>query len=75
MVAPLLPHDVHRAHWRSLSLEVSGPQRITATAQATDAGTSRNEPITTALNVVARLALAVEGFARCSLGHDSTTVR
>jgi hypothetical protein len=34
MVAPLLPHDVHRAHWRNLSLDVSGPHRIAATAQA-----------------------------------------
>ena len=34
MVAPLVPHAVHHAHWRSLSLEVFGPHRITATAQA-----------------------------------------
>lgn len=27
MVAPLLPQDVHRAHWRSLSLDVSSAKR------------------------------------------------
>jgi hypothetical protein len=33
-VAPLLPQLVQRAAARSLSLEVSGPHRMTATAQA-----------------------------------------
>jgi hypothetical protein len=36
-VAPLWPQAVHRAHCLSLSLEVSAPQRITGTAQASGA--------------------------------------
>jgi hypothetical protein len=34
IVAPLWPHAVQRAQRRSLSLDVSAPHRITATAQA-----------------------------------------
>jgi hypothetical protein len=37
MVAPLWPHALQRAHCRSLSLDVSAPQRITGTAHASGA--------------------------------------
>lgn len=33
-MAPLWPHTVQRAHCRSLSLEVSGPQRMTSGVSA-----------------------------------------
>jgi hypothetical protein len=37
----LLPHAVQRAHCRSLSLDVSAPQRITGTAHASGSAIAR----------------------------------
>ena len=37
IVAPLWPQAVQRAHWRSLSLDVPGPHRMTGMAQASGA--------------------------------------
>jgi hypothetical protein len=36
-VAPLWPHAVQRARWRSTSLDAFGPHRITAAAKANGA--------------------------------------
>jgi hypothetical protein len=37
MVAPLFLQTVQRAHWRSLSLDISGPHRMTGAAHASGA--------------------------------------
>jgi hypothetical protein len=36
-VAPFAPHAVQRARWRNMSLDVPGPHRMTAAANANGA--------------------------------------
>jgi len=59
MVAPLRPQRVQRAAPRNLSLEASGPHRMTATAHGRDADSAHTIAIPKAWPAVVRRVLAV----------------